>query len=287
MSWDYPTDSDRKREREEDMQYKGEEDCTGCTRCNRKLYFDEHGEPSACADCTTKDAPPYKTPRNAQDVQQELVTALGTENQPVQWITFMDSVTRLLPDILSPGRPSTAAIQASPIGQLGFKSWQAMIEAPADSGGLAWNFSAWKAWRRAWTVVQANPWLRSKLLSSSEINTLANEFKPFPGSLEELQQLRQAKVATTEQKRSETLTSAQTALAESRQKLAEMGGKLDAVTEQLRLEREANAGLSNEAGRLQAEVGQLRSELNVLRSTPPVIPKLGRLEHLRAFLFGS
>lgn len=287
MSWDYPTDSDRKREREEDMQYKGEEDCTGCTRCNRKLYFDEHGEPSACPDCTTKDAPPYKTPRNAQDVQQELVTALGTENQPVQWITFMDSVTRLLPDILSPGRPSTAAIQASPIGQLGFKSWQAMIEAPADSGGLAWNFSAWKAWRRAWTVVQANPWLRSKLLSSSEINTLANEFKPFPGSLEELQQLRQAKVATTEQKRSETLTSAQTALAESRQKLAEMGGKLDAVTEQLRLEREANAGLSNEAGRLQAEVGQLRSELNVLRSTPPVIPKLGRLEHLRAFLFGS
>lgn len=292
MSWDYPTDSDRKREREEEMQYKGEEDCTGCTRCNRKLYFDEHGEPSACPDCTTKDAPPYKTPRNAQDVRQELVTALGTENQPVQWMTFMDAVTRLLPDILSPGRPSTEAIKCSPIGQLGFKSWQAMIEAPAELGGLAWNFSAWKAWRRAWATVQAQPWLRRQALTSSEINTLANDLKrlekPFPGSFEALQEILQAKAAATEQKRSDTLTEAQREAAEARQSLAEMGGKLDAVTEQLRLEREANTGLSSEAGRLQAEVGQLRGELNVLRSTPPpVIPKLSRLEHLRAFLFGS
>ena len=271
MSWDYPTDSDRKREREEEMQYKGEEDCTGCTRCNRKLYFDEHGEPSACPDCTTTDAPPYKTPRNAQDVRQELVTALGTENQPVQWITFMDAVTRLLPNILSPGRPSTAAIQASPIGQLGFKSWQEMIEAPADAHGLAWNFSQWKAWRRAWATVQANPWLRSQSLSSSEINTLANEFKPFPESLEAIQALRQAKVATTEQKRADTLT-------ELQRWLAEANGKIGVLTEQLRNEREANAGLLNDSGRLEAEIVKLKDEIKRVNPTQ----KLTRWQHLVA-----
>lgn len=231
-------------------------------------------------------------PRAAREAHAELLAALGTESNPAQWMDFMTTVTKLLPDILSPGRPSADSIARSVVGQLGFKSWQAMIEAPADSQGLAWNFSAWKAWRRAWTVVQANPWLRDQALTSSEINTLANDLKrlekPFPSSFEALQEILQAKAAATEQKRSDTLTDAQRAVAEARQSLAEMSGKLDAVTEQLRLEREANGGLSSETGRLQAEVEQLRSELNVLRSTPPpAIPKLGRLEHLRAFLFGS
>lgn len=289
MSWDYPTDSDRKREREEEMQYRGEEDCTGCTSCNRKLYFDEHGDPSACPDCTTEDAPVYKKPSNAQDVRQELVAALGTENQPVQWMTFMDTVTRLLPDILSPGRPSTEAIKCSPIGQLGFKSWQAMIEAPADSGGLAWNFSAWKAWRRAWAVVQAHPWLRDQALTSSEINTLANDLKrrakPFPGSPAELQQLEQEKLATAEQKRAETLTAAQEALAEARKALAETEGRLAALSDQLAQEKIISAGLQTSAGKLQGEIVQLRAQIELL-SQPQAVPRsLTRWEHLKA-VFG-
>lgn len=28
-----------------------------------------------------------------------------------------------------------------------------MINAPIAEGGLGWNFSAWKAWRRAWAFV--------------------------------------------------------------------------------------------------------------------------------------
>jgi hypothetical protein len=235
---------------------------------------------------------PLYVPETVAKARGELLSALQGADNPAAWMGFMETVTRLLPEILSSGRPSTDSIARSIIGQLGFKSWQTMIEAPAELGGLAWNFSAWKAWRRAWATVQAYPWLRSQALTSSEINTLANDLKrlekPFPGSFEALQEILQAKAAATEQKRSDTLTEAQRAAAEARQSLAEMSGKLDAVTEQLRLEREANGGLSSEAGRLQAEVGQLRSELSVLRSTPPpVIPKLGRLEHLRAFLFGS
>lgn len=225
---------------------------------------------------------PLIAPETAEKARTELLSALQVADNPAAWMDFMEAVTRLLPDILSPGRPSTDAINRSPIGQLGFKSWQAMIEAPADAHGLAWNFSAWKAWRRAWATVQANPWLRSQSLSSSEINTLANEFKPFPGSLEELQQLRQAKVTTTEQKRSDTLAEAQRAL-------IEVGGRLKVLEEQLHQEREANAGLSSETGRLQAEIVQLQAELGMLRAakapTPPV--KLSRFQHFCAFLLGS
>lgn len=289
MSWDYPTDSDRNREREEDMQYRGEEDCIGCSTCNRKLYFDEHGDPGDCPDCTKEIVELDKKPRSAQGVREKLVEALGTENHPAQWMTFMDTVTRLLPDILSPGRPSAEAIKRSTIGQLGFKSWQAMIEAPAELGGLAWNFSAWKAWRRAWTVVQANPWLRNQALSSSEINTLSSELKradkPFPSSYEALQDNLQAKAAATEQKRSETLTAAQEALADTRKALTETEGKLAALSDQLAQEKITSAGLQTDAGKLQGEIVQLRAQIKLL-SQPQAVPRsLTRWEHLKA-VFG-
>ena len=211
------------------------------------------------------------TPETAEKARTELLSALHVADNPAAWMDFMESVTRLLPDILSPGRPSTDAIKRSPIGQLGFRSWQAMIEAPADAHGLAWNFSQWKAWRRAWATVQANPWLRSQSLSSSEINTLANEFKPFPESLEAIQALRQAKVATTEQKRADTLT-------ELQRWLAEANGKIGVLTEQLRNEREANAGLLNDSGRLEAEIVKLKDEIKRVSSTQ----KLTRWQHLVA-----
>lgn len=221
---------------------------------------------------------PLITPETAVRARTELLSALAVADNPAAWMIFMEAVTRLMPDILSPGRPSTDAIKRSPIGQLGFKSWQAMIEAPGEANGLAWNFSAWKAWRRAWATVQANPWLRSQSLSSSEVNTLANEFKPFPESLQALLALRQTKVTTTEQKRTDTLAEAQRALVEA-------GGRLAALTEQLRQEREANAGLSSEAGRLQAEVTQLRGEIELLSKPQAGSRSLTRWEHLKA-VFG-
>lgn len=223
-------------------------------------------------------------PESASKARAELLSALQIADNPSAWMDFMETVTRLLPDILSPGRPSTDSINRSAIGQLGFKSWQAMIEAPAELGGLAWNFSAWKAWRRAWATVQANPWLRSQPLTSSEINTLANDLKrlgrPFPGSLEALLQMQQEKLATAEQKRSDTLSEAQKAL-------GVMTGKVDALTEQLRLEREQNAQISSEAGRLRGEVEKLRTELETL-SKPQASPRsLSRWEHLKAAVLGS
>lgn len=214
---------------------------------------------------------PLIASETAEKARAELLSALYVADNPAAWMNFMESVTRLMPEILSPGRPSTDAINRSPIGQLGFKSWQAMIEAPTDAHGLAWNFSQWKAWRRAWATVQANPWLRSQPLSSSEINTLANELKPFPESLEAIQTLRQAKVATTEQKRADTLTELQKGLAEA-------NGKIAVLTEQLRTEREANAGLLNDSGRLEAEIVKLKDEIKRVSPTQ----KLTRWQHLVA-----
>ena len=148
-------------------------------------------------------------PQAARSAHAELLAALGTETNPAQWMSFMEAVTRLLPDVLSSGRPTREAIRRSPIGQLGFTSWSDMIEAPVDRNGLGWNVSAWKAWRRAWAVVEAHPWLRSQPMTSSEINVLAQECRraglEIPGSIEELDALRSAKQRAQAANRAESI----------------------------------------------------------------------------------
>ena len=207
------------------------------------------------------------TPETAEKARTELLSALHVADNPAAWMDFMESVTRLLPDILSPGRPSTDAIKRSPIGQLGFRSWQAMIEAPADAHGLAWNFSQWKAWRRAWATVQANPWLRSQPLSSSEVNTLANEFKPFPESLEALQALRQAKGATAEQKRTITLTEALKAAQEAQAAAVVLREQLAEAASRERI-------LAEEVGTLKGQLERALIEIDTLRR-PDVLDQGG------------
>ncbi|MBI6945258.1 hypothetical protein JET76_28565 [Pseudomonas putida] len=150
-------------------------------------------------------------PQSARDAHTQLLAALGTEANPAQWMTFMDTVTRLLPEVLSAGRPPKEVIQRCAIGQLGFTSWTAMVEAPTDHGGLGWNESGWKAWRRSWTVVQAHPWLRHEPLTSSEVNTIALDCKrdgvQFPSSAGELEAIRTARKDAQEAKRAESVQS--------------------------------------------------------------------------------
>lgn len=226
---------------------------------------------------------PLIVPEIAEKARAELLSALDEADNPAAWMGFMESVTRLLPDVLSAGRPSSDAIARSVIGQLGFKSWQEMVEAPVDANGLGWNIHTWRAWRRAWATVQANPWLMGQPFTYSEINTWDKVYKPFPASLEALQQLLQNTAAATEQKRV-------SALAEAQKALAEALGKLKVLEDQLHLMRDANAGLTEETGRLRAEIVQLQVELGVLKAAPAPSPapvKLSRFQHLLAFLFGS
>lgn len=206
---------------------------------------------------------PLIAPETAEKARAELLSALNAADNPTAWMGFMESVTRLLPDILSPGRPSTAAIKSSPIGQLGFKSWQAMVEAPADAHGLAWNFHSWRAWRRAWATVQANPWLRDQPFSSSEINNLAIEFKPFPESLEALQALRQAKASDTEQKRTITLTEALKAAQEAQ-------AAASTLREQLAESASRERSLAEEVGSLRGKLELALVELRELKLRQPV-----------------
>jgi hypothetical protein len=194
----------------------------------------------------------------AEAARSELLSALQAADNPTAWMTFMASVTRLMPDVLSAGRPSSASIQASPIGQLGFKSWQAMIEAPTDANGLGWNLHTWRAWRRAWATVQEHPWLLEQAYTYSEITTIFNEFKPFPGSQEELQALRQAKATSAEQKRTTTLTEALKAAQEAQ---AAASTLRDQLAEAASRERT----LAEEVGSLKRQLELAVIEIELLR----------------------
>lgn len=215
-------------------------------------------------------------PPSARTAHAELVAALGTENRPDQWIVFMEAVTRLLPDVLSSGRPTSEAINRSPIGQLGFKSWTAMIEAPLEAGGLAWNVSAWKAWRRAWATVQAYPWLRDAGLTSSEVNTLAQEFKDgFPASLEAYEELKKGRKDAAEKRRTESVAALKARAEAAEKRAIQAEARLEALDEQLAKSRVAYTDQGRQIATLKAQLSEARK---------PV--KLSRWGHLKAALLG-
>lgn len=182
--------------------------------------------------------------RGARAAHDELVSALGTENNPRQWMVFMQAVTRLLPDVLSSGRPSRDVINRSPIGQLGFTSWQAMIEAPATANGLGWNFSAWKAWRRAWSTVENHPWLMytEHGYTSSEVNTMALEAKrdgvAFPANALELDERLTGRQAAKDARRAESVQGLTQRAEAAEAALAEANIDLQTIRVQVQLSAE-------------------------------------------------
>lgn len=227
----------------------------------------------------------YLVPAAARSAHAELLDALGTEANPAQWMVFMSAVTRLLPDVLSAGRPTKEAIQRSIVGQLGHTSWQAMIEAPVAAGGLAWNWSGWKAWRRAWSVVEANPWLREQPLGSSEINAIAmacrKASEPFPASLAALDALRDTQKASQELRKADLVAELTDRLAKA-EKTA-LAASMEASA--LRAQLDAGANRLAEQAEL---VGSLKAQIEILRAKaekqPRPTPKLTRWQHLaRAF----
>ena len=127
-------------------------------------------------------------PTAAREAHTALVAALGTTHIPQQWMIFMETVTAYLPDILSTGRPTAASIRQSVIGMHGFTSWRQMIEAATEQGGLGWNYSTWKAYRRAWGYVGEYPWLRNEALIYSEVirlGLLLDKSKQTPDNMDE------------------------------------------------------------------------------------------------------
>ncbi len=245
----------------------------------------------------------FLVPEAAKSARAELLAALGTEANAAQWMTFMQTVTRLLPDVLSVGRPTAEAIKRSAIGQLGFASWQAMIEAPTSAGGLGWNFSAWKAWRRAWAVVQAQPWLMSEPVTSSEINTLSADVKragvPFPGSSEELKAFRSATRDAAERRKAETTQAqreradtAEALVAQLRTQLAAATARAAALAEQQTISETRAQELAKQVGQQAQKIEQLQKDLAEARKPQPQPkpkpqPALTRWQHLMAAIKGK
>lgn len=244
-------------------------------------------------------------PASASSAHAELLRALGTENNPGQWMEFMQTVTRLLPDVLSSGRPTKEAINRSAIGQLGFASWQAMIEAPTGVSGLGWNFSAWKAWRRAWSVVQVQPWLLDQTITSSELNTLANDLRkdgiPFPSSAGELEAIREARKGSQDARRAESVqgltrraeiaeTALQAVTAKSQtlsDQLAQVQGQLATAIGQIADQAEALGVMKTEKAQAISERDEWKRKAQIKPSPAKPAPQLGLLQRLRLWLFGS
>jgi hypothetical protein len=227
-------------------------------------------------------------PKAARDAHAQLLAALGTENNPAQWMVFMDTVTKLLPDVLSAGRPTKEAVQRCAIGQLGFASWQAMVEAPTEAGGLAWNFSGWKAWRRAWGVVQEHAWLREQPLSSSQVNNMANNYRrwgrPFPASSDEFAVQREEDDALQEQARQESAALLKAQLAEAQQELAAARGSISALKAQLDEVLATGRADAVRIEQLQLDRDGWLSRYEALSRSQH--QPLSRWQHLRAFFTG-
>lgn len=167
----------------------------------------------------------------ATQFAEDLRESLGAESAGL-WVFFMDKIDASVPFLLrKAGRPKSEEIAASPIGQAGFDSWSGMIEASPDDGGLGWSVDSWKAWKRAYAVVQEHPYLRGLDITASEINTLARELKPFPSSLEELEAAKSERREKLDAKRGNSVSSLRRQLTESQQELESMASELRAVTE--------------------------------------------------------
>ncbi len=198
----------------------------------------------------------------AQRIRSDLLSALGTENVPNQWMHFMATVRRHLPEVLSRGRPSRQAIEASVIGALGFTSWRELLEAPVDQGGLALNWSTWRQWSRAWAVISERPALQGEPLSAAKVNRMASQAKAeglaFPddpealGALQEaLTQRRAAARAETQQGMRERIEALEALLVETR---ADRDGLRDALQEAERRQEAA-----------EQEAATLRDQLQAMR----------------------
>lgn len=105
----------------------------------------------------------------------ELTTELKSLRNNDTWLLFMQRVSEELPFLYEPGRPSSKTIHNSVIGRSGHASWGSYIKY-----GLDWSESGWRAWRRAYNVVQKFPYLEKINAKPSLINLRSRTEDTFP-----------------------------------------------------------------------------------------------------------
>lgn len=165
---------------------------------------------------------------------ENLREVLGAESAG-RWLVFMDQIQSYLPFLLgSAGRPSKEDIDSSVIGTAGFHSWTEMVESSPAYGGLGWSIDSWKAWKRAYAVVQKHDYLREMNLTSSEINTLSREIKSFPASKEAFEAARAARRDDLEASRSNAVASLKRQLTASQGEVSTLTAKVKSLTNEVK-----------------------------------------------------
>lgn len=168
---------------------------------------------------------------NTESARADLLTALSAAKEPAaQWISFMELVHSLAPEVFSVGRPSKKDIERSFIGEAGFKSWREMIETPVDQGGLGWSWSTWVQWSRAWRTLEDQPVLNRAALTPAQVNRLAERVRKgdaeWPERPEDAKSLLRPPVSPEAPK---TATGDAVALAEAQARVAELERALEAM----------------------------------------------------------
>lgn len=197
-----------------------------------------------------------------QQSYRRLITALGSENNPSQWLEFMAAMHDLLPEILTVGKPSKNTIQNSLIGRLGFTSWKAMLESPKEEYGLGWTKSGWDSFKRAWTTVSRHPYLQGMNFSAGYINKYAHEWKDeFPESAEAFTQKLSNQKAENKKKAEENKANSVVALNEQIQTLKD---QILAINEQLKGKHDRNLKLESTIDEKQNRINKLDEKIELL-----------------------
>lgn len=171
---------------------------------------------------------------SARDGYNELLSALGTENVPDQWMQFMEAVEKHLPVMSGSGRPTKQDIERSLIGQLGFASWVDLVETPVTQGGLGWSINTWKLWVKAWKQVKSHFYLRQSGYTASMIMKLSGQFDPFPVDAAALATAIAENKAATKTGNEQKLADQQGRIVELEQKLLEADLRWQLQQEKLR-----------------------------------------------------
>lgn len=209
---------------------------------------------------------------------------LGSESAG-QWIAFMDSMGSSLPFLLrGAGRPTTAEIASSAIGSGGFTSWRQMVESSPAWGGLGWSYDTYKAWKKAYVLVQKHPYLRDLNLSSSEINTIQRENSVFPPSLEAYDDLKKGRKDAQEERRLNSVASLQKQLSVEKAKAASTNTTLEASRASEALLKSLCDQIRKDLALSNAEKGAL--QVQVERSTSIAQKRKDKIDALEKDLEG-
>lgn len=209
-----------------------------------------------------------------KQAHKEILAALGSENNPRQWMIFMQAVDKHIPEMQTQGRLSADTIKHSLIGKLGFNSWKEYIESSTENGGLGWSIGGWNSFRRAWTIVKEHDYLLEMDVKAGWVNSFAAKLsakdQAFPSSQAELEEIQQRLDVDRAQGKATEL-----------EKLREKALKSEGLESACQLQLEKIADLA-------AQVKDLEQKLDTQKKLTPRKPKpLSRLEHLWMAISGN